>query len=107
LILSAPERGELVPRIHQIFSTCFSIFLNFLTRILGPTFALRLSCFKWKREKVQKKIERKEKNNLNHNKLIKESLRELLGTGLVEGKERTVIDRNFLRKYAVSAKSVH
>jgi hypothetical protein len=56
---------------------------------------------------VEKKIERKEKNNLNHNKLIKESLRELLGMGLVEGKERTVIDRNFLRKYAVSAKSVH
>jgi hypothetical protein len=56
---------------------------------------------------VGNKTQNKTKNNLNHDKLIKESLRELLGNGLVEGKERKTIDRTFLFKYAVSAKLYH
>lgn len=56
---------------------------------------------------VENKTQKKPKNHLNHNKLIKESLRELLGKGLVEGRERKEIDRAFLLKYAVSKRLVH
>ncbi len=57
--------------------------------------------------KVKKKAEKKNRNDLNHNKLIKESLRELLGQGLVEGRENTNFDRTFVLKYAVSTRPVH
>lgn len=56
---------------------------------------------------MEKKAQKKMKNNLNHNKLIKESLRELLGQGLVEGKEKRDFDRSFVLKYAVSTRPVH
>lgn len=56
---------------------------------------------------MEKKTQKNKKNNLNHDKLIKESLRELLGQGLVEGRERKEIDRTFLLKYAVSKGMVH
>ena len=60
-----------------------------------------------KADKVKKKTQKKEENNLNYNKLIKESLREMLGKGLVEGEERRGIDRDFLLRYTVSTRPVH